>query len=212
MQTEECRKAIEAILLVSDMPVEASLLAQLLEIPKTEVEKICKELTESYKYDNRGFILANVAGGYRFQTDPSMAAYVERFVLDGQTSRLSAAALETLAIVAYKQPISRMQISSIRGVNVDAVVRTLQQRGYIGEVGIDPGPGNAVLFGTTSLFLERLGINGISDLPPLADFVPGADVVEALEGGLRPDQYDENFESKVSDKEADLSNDDSSLG
>ena len=105
-----------------------------------------------------------------------------------------------------------MQISAIRGVNVDAVVRTLQQRGYIGEVGIDTGPGNAVLFGTTSLFLERLGINGISDLPPLADFVPGADVVEALEGGLRPDQYDENFESKVSDKEADLSNDDSSLG
>ena len=141
-----------------------------------------------------------------------MAAYVERFVLDGQTSRLSAAALETLAIVAYKQPISRMQISAIRGVNVDAVVRTLQQRGYIGEVGIDPGPGNAVLFGTTSLFLERLGINGISDLPPLADFVPGADVVEALEGGLRPDQYDENTGSKVSDKEAGLSNDDSSLG
>ena len=141
-----------------------------------------------------------------------MAAYFERLVLDGQTSRLSAAALETLAIVAYKQPISRMQISAIRGVNVDAVVRTLQQRGYIGEVGIDPGPGNAVLFGTTSLFLERLGINGISDLPPLADFVTGADVVEALEGGLRPDQYDENTESKVSDKEAGLSNDDSSLG
>ena len=111
MQTEECRKAIEAILLVSDMPVEASLLAQLLEIPKTEVEKICKELTESYKNDNRGFILANVAGGYRCQPDPAMAAYVERFGLDGQTSRLSAAALETLAIVAYKQPISRMQIS-----------------------------------------------------------------------------------------------------
>ena len=116
MQLEEYRKAIEAILLVSDVPVEPGLLAQLLEVPKADIESMCSELMVEYKNDNRGFVLANVAGGYRYQTDPSMAPYVERFVLEGQTSRLSAAALETLAIVAYKQPISRMQISAIRGV------------------------------------------------------------------------------------------------
>ena len=207
MELEEYRKAIEAILLVSDVPVEPSLLAQLLEVPKADIESICAELMVEYKNDNRGFVLANVAGGYRYQTDPSMAPYVERFVLEGQTSRLSAAALETLAIVAYKQPISRMQISAIRGVNVDAVIRTLQQRGYIGEVGKDPGPGNAILFGTTSTFLERLGINDISDLPPLANFVPGADIVEALEDGLRPDQYNDVLDSQERNNEAKSTND-----
>ena len=207
MELDEYRKAIEAILLVSDVPVEPSLLAQLLEVPKADIESICAELMVEYKNDNRGFVLANVAGGYRYQTDPSMAPYVERFVLEGQTSRLSAAALETLAIVAYKQPISRMQISAIRGVNVDAVIRTLQQRGYIGEVGKDPGPGNAILFGTTSTFLERLGINDISDLPPLANFVPGADIVEALEDGLRPDQYNDVLDSQERNNEAKSTND-----
>ncbi len=207
MQLDEYRKAIEAILLVSDVPVEPSLLAQLLEVPKADIESICSKLMVEYKNDNRGFVLVNVAGGYRYQTDPSMAPYVERFVLEGQTSRLSAAALETLAIVAYKQPISRMQISAIRGVNVDAVIRTLQQRGYIGEVGKDPGPGNAILFGTTSTFLERLGINDISDLPPLANFVPGADIVEALEDGLRPDQYNDVLDSQQRNSEAKSTND-----
>ena len=207
MQLDEYRKAIEAILLVSDVPVEPSLLAQLLEVPKADIESICSKLMVEYKNDNRGFVLANVAGGYRYQTDPSMAPYVERFVLEGQTSRLSAAALETLAIVAYKQPISRMQISAIRGVNVDAVIRTLQQRGYIGEVGKDPGPGNAILFGTTSTFLERLGMNDISDLPPLANFVPGADIVEALEDGLRPDQYNDVLDSQQRNSEAKSTND-----
>ena len=207
MELDEYRKAIEAILLVSDVPVEPSLLGQHLEVPKADIESICSELMVEYKNDNRGFVLANVAGGYRYQTDPSMAPYVERFVLEGQTSRLSAAALETLAIVAYKQPISRMQISAIRGVNVDAVIRTLQQRGYIGEVGKDPGPGNAILFGTTSTFLERLGINDISDLPPLANFVPGADIVEALEDGLRPDQYNDVLDSQERNNEAKSTND-----
>ena len=207
MQLDEYRKAIEAILLVSDVPVEPSLLAQLLEVPKADIESICSKLMDEYKKDNRGFVLVNVAGGYRYQTDPSMAPYVERFVLEGQTSRLSAAALETLAIVAYKQPISRMQISAIRGVNVDAVIRTLQQRGYIGEVGKDPGPGNAILFGTTSTFLERLGMNDISDLPPLANFVPGADIVEALEDGLRPDQYNDVLDSQQRNSEAKSTND-----
>jgi hypothetical protein len=114
-----------------------------------------------------------------------MAPYVERFVLEGQTARLSAAALETLAIVAYKQPISRAQIAAIRGVSVDGVIRTLEQRGYITEIARDPGPGNPSLFGTTHVFLEKLGLDTIDDLPPIAAFVPGPDVVEQLEQGLR---------------------------
>src|SRR6202035_4187119 len=138
-----------------------------------------------YDAEDRGFVLARVAGGYRFQSHPDMAPYVERFVLEGQSSRLSAAALETLAIVAYKQPVSRSQVSSIRGVNVDGVMRTLHQRGLIAEVGRDPGPGQAVLYGTTVLFLERLGLDSLDQLPSLADFVPGAEVMDVLEQGLR---------------------------
>ena len=128
-----------------------------------------------------------MAGGYRYQTHPDLSPYVERFLLDGQRARMSGAALETLAIIAYKQPLSRAQIASIRGVDPDGVIRTLQARGYVTEVGRDSGPGQAILFGTTPAFLEKLGVNSIADLPPIAEFVPGAEVVEALEHGLRID-------------------------
>jgi segregation and condensation protein B len=144
-------------------------------------------LALAYEEAGHGFQLARVAGGYRYQSHPDVAAYVERFVLEGQRARLSGAALETLAIVAYKQPISRAQIASIRGVDPDGVLRTLQGRGYIDQVGRDPGPGQAVMWGTTPSFLEKLGIDSVADLPPLAEFMPGADVVESLEKGLRID-------------------------
>jgi len=183
----ESRRALEAIIMVTDSPLEAQMLAQLTEQTVEQVESQLTELAAEFEQQERGFQLAHVAGGWRFQSHPMMAPYVERFVLEGQSAKLSAAALETLAIVAYKQPLSRAQIAAIRGVSVDSVVRTLEQRGYIGEVARDPGPGQAVLFGTTPLFLERLGINSISDLPSVAEFVPGADVVEALEHGLRVD-------------------------
>ena len=181
----EILAAIEAILMVAEDPVEPRLLAQLVETSIDAVERGCEHLAESYRGEERGFELVRVAGGYRFQSHPNQAAYVERFVIDGLTTRLSAAALETLAIVAYKQPISRAQISAIRGVSVDAVVRTLTQRGYIEEVARDAGPGLAVLYGTTQLFLERMGLDSIADLPDLGAFVPEAGVVEALEVGLR---------------------------
>jgi segregation and condensation protein B len=173
--------------MVTDSPLEPQVLAQLTDQSVAEVESQLNELAAEYAEQDRGFQLARVAGGWRFQSHPAMAPYIERFVLEGQSAKLSAAALETLAIVAYKQPLSRAQIAAIRGVSVDSVVRTLEQRGYIGEVARDPGPGQAVLFGTTPQFLERLGINSISDLPSVAEFVPGADVVEALEHGLRVD-------------------------
>lgn len=185
--TPEHARAIEAILMVATEPVPAQLLAQLLEVPQTTVEEVCLGLADALEAEGRGFQLVEVAGGYRFQSHPDQAPYVERFVLEGQSARLSAAALETLAIIAYKQPISRAQIAAIRGVNVDGVVRTLEQRGYIEELARDPGPGQAVLYGTSRLFLERLGLASLEDLPPLGQFVPGAEVVEQLEAGLRPE-------------------------
>lgn len=184
---EEARRAIEAVVMVADEPADPRLLAQLLEISAELCEELCEELAAEYAESVRGFEFVKVAGGWRFQSHADLAPYVERFVLSGQSSRLSSAALETLAIVSYKQPISRAQVAAIRGVNVDGVMRTLQQRGYIGELARDPGPGQAVLFGTTSMFLERLGLNSLDELPPLGDFVPGAEVIEALESGLSVD-------------------------
>ena len=181
----EARRAIEAILMVADEPLEPHLLAQLLEVSPARVEELCAELVDAYEADERGFVLVRVAGGYRFQSHPDLAPYVERFALEGQSARLSAAALETLAIVAYKQPVSRAQVAAIRGVNVDGIMRTLQLRGYVEEIGRDPGPGLAVLYGTSRLFLERLGLDTVDDLPPLGAFVPGPEVVEVLEQGLR---------------------------
>jgi segregation and condensation protein B len=180
------QRAIEAVLMVADSPVEPGLLAQLLEVTPAHVEALCAELGARYLAEGRGFVVARVAGGYRFQSAPDLAPYVERFVLDGQSARLSAAGLETLAIVAYKQPVSRAQVSAIRGVNADGVLRTLQQRGYVEAIGRDDGPGQALLFGTTALFLEKLGLDSVEDLPPLSEFFPEPAVVEALEQGLRP--------------------------
>jgi segregation and condensation protein B len=182
----EQRRAIEAVLMVAESPVEPTMLAQLLELSPATVDQICDDLARSYRDEQRGFELARVAGGYRFQSHPEMAPYIERFVLEGQSARLSAAALESLAIVAYKQPISRAQVAAIRGVNSDGVLRTLCIRGYVTDVARDPGPGQALLYGTTTLLLERLGLDKIEDLPPLADFVPGPEVMDALEQGLRP--------------------------
>jgi segregation and condensation protein B len=179
--------AIEAVLTVATEPVLPGLLAELLELSVDRIETLCAEMAESYEREGRGFKLARVAGGYRFQSHETYAGHVERFVLEESPSKLSNAALETLAVVAYKQPVSRAQVCAIRGVNADGVLRLLAGRGYIAEVGRDPGPGQAVLFGTTDGFLERLGLDGLSDLPPLAQFVPAATTVEMLEQVLRPE-------------------------
>ena len=183
----ETVRAIEAIVLVAVEPVPSETLAQLLEQPVVLIDRLCAELADAYAEAGHGFQLVKVAGGWRYQTHPELSPYVERFLLDGQRARMSGAALETLAIVAYKQPLSRAQIGSIRGVDPDGVLRTLQARGYVTEVGRDNGPGQAILFGTTPLFLEKLGVNSLADLPPIAEFVPDAGVVEALEQGLRID-------------------------
>ncbi|CAN5196676.1 SMC-Scp complex subunit ScpB [soil metagenome] len=184
--TTETKRVLEALFMVAEDPVAPQLLAQLLETSPTVIEECCELLAADYRIEERGFVLVRVAGGWRFQSAPELSAYIERFVLEGQSARLSAAALETLAIVAYRQPVSRAQVAAVRGVNVDGVMRTLQVRGYIEEVARDPGPGQATLFGTSSAFLEKLGLDSIADLPPLGDFVPDAAIVEAFEQGLRP--------------------------
>jgi segregation and condensation protein B len=165
------RAALEAVLLVVDEPVADVTLAQVLERPRGEVVETLHELAREYEDQGRGFELRQVAGGWRFYTRADCAAVVERFVLDGQQARLTQAALETLAVVAYRQPVSRGRIAGIRGVNVDGVVRTLLNRGLIAEAGTEADT-HALLYRTTPLFLERLGLSGVEELPSLAPFLP----------------------------------------
>ncbi|MGH8907464.1 MAG: SMC-Scp complex subunit ScpB [Egibacteraceae bacterium] len=172
------RKAVEAILLVVEEPVGAGVIAQVLEVPTDEVDTMLRALRAEYVDDGRGFVLREVAGGWRLYTDPSAAPYVERFVVHGRSGRLSQAALETLAIVAYKQPVTRAAISEIRGVDADGAVRTLHSRGLIEEVGREPAPGQPLLYGTTAAFLEQLGLNSVEELPPLPSLSPAGPLPE----------------------------------
>ena len=165
------RAALEAVLLVVDEPVAEVVLAQVVERPTEEVSALLRELAAEYDAEGRGFELRNVSGGWRLYTRSECAPFVERFVRDGQQARLTQAALETLAVVAYRQPVSRSRVAAIRGVNVDAVMRTLVSRGLVTEVGTEHESGS-ILYGTTPYFLERLGISGVEDLPPLHDFLP----------------------------------------
>ncbi|HET6533354.1 MAG TPA: SMC-Scp complex subunit ScpB [Actinoplanes sp.] len=175
----ELRAALEAILLVVDEPVAEMQLAQIMEQPTERVAAMLEDISARYTAAGHGFDLRRAAGGWRLYTRPEYAAYVERFVLDGQSVRLTQAALETLAVVAYKQPVTRSRISAIRGVNCDGVMRTLATRGLIEECGTEPETG-AHLYRTTALFLEKLGLNSVDQLPPLAPFLPD-DVEEVLD-------------------------------
>lgn len=170
------RAALEAILMVVEEPVAEVVLAQVLERPRDEVSAALVALADEYDSDRRGFQLRSVAGGWRFYTRGDYAAYVERFVRDGQSARLSQAALETLAVVAYRQPVTRARIAAVRGVNVDAVVRTLLSRGLITEAGIERESG-AILYATTDNFLERIGITSLDELPPLSEYLPDPDTM-----------------------------------
>jgi segregation and condensation protein B len=176
---------IEAILLVVDEPLPAVTLAQVLEQPLPVVEKALHALADSYTRERRGIDLREVAGGWRFYTREEYAEIVERFVLDGQQARLTQAALETLAVIAYRQPVSRGRVSAIRGVNCDGVVRTLLNRGLIEEAGTDDESG-ATLYRTTSYFLERLGLRSLDELPSLAPYLPEIDEIDAESGVAEP--------------------------
>ncbi len=167
----ELRPALEAVLMVADQPLDHITLASAVGYPAEQVVAALEALAGEYSEQGRGFDLRNVAGGWRFYTREEYAGVVERFVLDGQQARLTQAALETLAVVAYKQPVSRARVSAIRGVNVDGVMRTLVARGLVEECGTD-GESTALLYRTTSYFLERIGITSVDELPELAPFLP----------------------------------------
>jgi segregation and condensation protein B len=171
--------ALEAVLLVTDQPLDVASLAALVRRPAQEVQERLVALAADYTEQGRGFDLREVAGGWRFYTRSDCAEVVERFVRDGQQTRLTQAALETLAVVAYRQPVSRARISAVRGVNVDGVVRTLTTRGLIAEAGHDDASG-AILYRTTELFLERLGVTSLEELPPIADYLPEIEMLDSL--------------------------------
>ncbi|HET6151516.1 MAG TPA: SMC-Scp complex subunit ScpB [Marmoricola sp.] len=170
----DLRPALEAVLMVSDQPLDDVSLATAVGYPVGEVTSALTDLAAEYDEAVRGFELRNVAGGWRYYTREEFAPVVEKFVLDGQQARLTQAALETLAVVAYKQPVSRSRVSAIRGVNVDGVMRTLLTRGLVEEAGTDIETG-AHLYRTTTYFLERIGITSLDELPELAPFVPDMD-------------------------------------
>ena len=174
----ELDAAVEAILFVSDSPLEQASLAAALRVPVPEIAASLARLRAGYDERGAGIELRDAAGGVRLYTRPAVAPHVERFLQDGQRSRLSQAALETLAVIAYRQPVTRARISAIRGVNVDGVVRTLLSRGLIVEVGTDPDTGGG-LFRTSELFLERMGLQSLDELPSLAPLLPDLDGLEA---------------------------------
>ena len=173
----DLKPALEAVLMVVDEPATEEHLAKILERPKRQVGDALRALADDYTVQGRGFELRFVAGGWRFYSRAEYAPAVERLVLEGQTARLTQAALETLAVVAYRQPVSRSRVSAVRGVNCDGVMRTLLQRGLVEEAGTEPETG-AILYRTTNYFLERMGLRGLEELPELAPFLPEADAVE----------------------------------
>ena len=179
MSNSELNRSIEAILMVVDEPVTEIILAQITEFPTEQVLEALNSLAKEYEEQGRGFELRQVANGWRFYSHPDLAPVVEKFVLDGQQSRLTQAALETLAVIAYRQPISRARVSAIRGVNVEAVMKTLVTRGLVEEAGQEPET-NAILYRTTSYFLEKLGLNQVEDLPALAPFLPDVDALDEV--------------------------------
>lgn len=180
--------ALEAVLMVADEPIPAVRLAAVLAQPTGRVEDLLRALADEYRGEHggrpRGFELRQVGEGWRIYSAPAYHQVVGRFVLDGQTARLTQAALETLAVIAYRQPVTRGQVSGVRGVNVDGVVRTLTARGLVAETGTDPTSG-AVLYRTTGYFLERMGLTSLDELPPLAPYLPEIDAFDGLDGADR---------------------------
>lgn len=204
--------AIEALLFVSDEPVTASRVAAILDAKQSSVESALRALSAEYADEDRGFQLREVAGGWRLYTHPAYHRQVEEYVLSWDTRRLSQAALEALAVVAYHQPVSRQGVNAIRGVNSEAVISSLIEKGLVRESGRDKNAGNAILYGTTRAFLERFGLKDLSELPPLEEFAPDPDTersirerLNALEGSaLNIDDEDEAEDEAEGDDVAEI--------
>ncbi|MBB5070716.1 SMC-Scp complex subunit ScpB [Saccharopolyspora gloriosae] len=174
---EALDSALEALLLVVDVPAGEELLADTLEQPVARIRTALQRLAQGYEQSERGIDLRRVGEGWRFYTRETYAPYVERYLLDGQRAKLTRAALETLAVISYRQPVTRARVAAVRGVNVDGVIRTLVGRGLVEEAGTDPETGG-FLYCTTELFLERLGLSSLKDLPPLAPLLPEVDTID----------------------------------
>ena len=183
MSERELERSIEAILMVVEEPLSEVVLAQIIERPTEEIVEALLRLSAEYEREQRGFELKQISGGWRFYSHPDLAPLVEKFVLDGQQAKLTQAALETLAVIAYRQPISRARVSAIRGVNVEAVMKTLVNRGLVEECGVEHETG-AILYRTTNYFLERIGVNRVEDLPALAPFLPDVDGLDEVIASL----------------------------
>jgi len=184
-------RALEAVLFVSDEPLTPAVLSQALEVDRRTVDDLCDRLQADLSERGSGLVLRNVGGGWRLFTDPETQPVVERFVLSSRQARMTKAALETLAIVAYKQPVTRHQVSAIRGVNADGVLRALVDRGLIEEAGRDEGPGRPLLYATTPMFLERLGLPSLAALPSLAPLLDAsAERTDAADLAADPDEGD----------------------
>lgn len=186
LEEDEFRSALEAMLLVVDAPAPADLLAAALEDSPARVERTLREMSAELTARRSGMDLRFVGDGWRYYTRSEYAPYVERMLLDGARSKLTRAALETLAVIAYRQPVTRARVSAVRGVNVDGVIRTLLARGLISESGADPET-NGTLYVTTELFLERIGLASLTDLPPLAPLLPGVDLIDEINDSLETD-------------------------
>lgn len=203
--------ALEALLFVSDEPVPASRLAKVLEVATAEVDHELKELAAEYAAGERGFQLREVAGGWRMYTHPAYHQQVEEYVLSWDTRRLSQAALEALAVVAYHQPVTRQGVNAVRGVNSEAVISSLIEKGLVREAGRDKNAGNAILYGTTRTFLERFGLKDLSELPPLEEFAPDPETerairerLNALDGSLLDMDDDLEEDDDLEDGELDI--------
>lgn len=179
--------AIESILFVAESPVPAPELSEVLGVPPRDVQHALTELGERLAAAGSGLVLREAGGGWRLYTRPDLHPFLERYATSPSATKLSKAALEALAIVAYRQPVSRSQVADIRGVDSEQALRTLERRGLIDLVGHAPGPGQAMLYGTSDTFLEKLGLRSLEELPPLADHVPPPDMVEVLERPFRPE-------------------------
>jgi segregation and condensation protein B len=180
--------ALEAILFVTEAPVPVGELAEVLETSTDEVEEMLAELNRTLEQRGSGLIVRRAGQGWRLYSRPEVYAYLERFSTSATSRKLSGAALEVLSVVAYRQPVSRGQIAEIRGVDSDSAVRSLERMGLVEEAGRLPTPGNPAIYRTTDLFLEKLGLDSLDELPPLADHVPPASIVEALEDTFRTDR------------------------
>ena len=202
---EQLPGALEALLFVTDEPVNALTLANMLEIPTEQAQQALVSLAETFEKEGRGIQLREVAGGWRLYTHPAYHELIEKYVLSWDTRRMSQAALEVLAIVAYGEPITRAGISSVRGVNSDSALNTLIERGYVREAGTIEAPGNPILYATTRTFLEKFGLRSVADLPPLEEFAPDEETARLIRERLgAPAPTQQAAENEASDDAEEL--------